>query len=275
MEKINVLCPAKINLFLNIIGKNDDMHDMHMINQTVDLYDTLEISVNGTIFDHFECNNSQIDTNDNSVLKALKIMRYLYDIRLGFDIKLTKRIPLESGLGGESTDAAGLILGINDLFKLNLDMETLIKIGLMIGADVPFCLVGGTALVSEIGNVVKPIPRLIDNYVIIKPDFGLKTKDMFQKFDQSFPIYKVFDELCIGWNDFEIVAPLEIQTYKERLINNGAFTANMSGSGSAVVGYFHDTKSQLRTYRLLRRFFEIYPVMACDGIEILNKKSLC
>ena len=166
-----MLCPAKINLFLNIIGKNDGMHDMHMINQTVDLYDTLEISVNGTLFDHFECNNSQIDTNDNSVLKALKIMRYLYDIRFGFDIKLTKRIPLESGLGGESTDAAGLILGINDLFKLNLDMETLIKIGLMIGADVPFCLVGGTALVSEIGNVIKPIQRLIDNYVIIKPDF--------------------------------------------------------------------------------------------------------
>ena len=270
-----MLCPAKINLFLNIIGKNDGMHDMHMINQTVDLYDTLEISVNGTLFDHFECNNSKINTEDNSVLKALKIMRYLYDIRFGFDIKLTKRIPLESGLGGESTDAAGLILGINDLFKLNLDMETLIKIGLMIGADVPFCLVGGTALVSEIGNVIKPIQRLIDNYVIIKPDFGLKTKDMFQKFDQSFPVYKVLDELCIGWNDFEIVAPLEIQTYKERLINNGAFTANMSGSGSAVIGYFHDTKSQLRTYKLLRKFFEIYPVMACDGVEILNKKSLC
>ena len=69
-----MLCPAKINLFLNIIGKSDGMHDMHMINQTVDLYDTLEISANGTIFDHFECNNSKIDTNDNSVLKALKII---------------------------------------------------------------------------------------------------------------------------------------------------------------------------------------------------------
>ena len=124
------------------------------------------------------------------------------------------------------------------------------------------------------GTVVATVITLRDND-IIKPDFGLKTKDMFQKFDQSFPVYKVLDELCIGWNDFEIVAPLEIQTYKERLINNGAFTANMSGSGSAVIGYFHDTKSQLRTYKLLRKFFEIYPVMACDGVEILNKKSLC
>ena len=178
-----MLCPAKINLFLNIIGKSDGMHDMHMINQTVDLYDTLEISANGTIFDHFECNNSKIDTNDNSVLKALKIMRHLFDIRSGFDIKLTKRIPLESGLGGESTDAAGLILGINALFKLNLDMETLIKIGLMIRKDRNIQNILNSAYLQIVGNAPKAGKQLdLSSFVDVGNDPNLPSfKEQFTK----------------------------------------------------------------------------------------------
>ena len=126
MTDVIVLCPAKINLFLNITGKQDDMHLLKMVNQTVSLYDTLYIKLNGTGRINITCNNKNIPLDENnSCYKAASLMKDTFNIKFGFDIEITKKIPTGAGLGGESTDAAGVVLGISHMFKLNIDSERL------------------------------------------------------------------------------------------------------------------------------------------------------
>ena len=278
MYEVIVLCPAKINLFLNIIGQSMNMHLMKMVNQTVDLYDYLTIKPNGTGDIKITCNNPNVPTGrKNSCYKAAAMMKDLYDIHFGFNIDITKNIPLEAGLGGESADAAGVIMGIKEMFGLEISNNELSSIGFRIGADVPFCLIGGTCFVQGFGEYITRVNMDKFKYLIVKPDFSIGTQEAFKTFDKTCIKYVEFEGFIIGQNDFEIIAPKEIQMIKSYLADYGAMFTNMSGSGSAVIGAFNNKAKRLRALKDLKYYFENYQgylAEPCDGVEVLQKKKL-
>ena len=275
INEIIVMCPAKINLFLNIVGVKDDKHLLKMINQSVDLYDFLTIKLNETGEINITSNNKYIPTDyNNTVFKAAYIMKQLYDIHFGFDINITKNIPTGAGLGGESTDAAGTILGIKELLDIYINDSSLISIGAAVGSNVPFCLVGGTCLVDGTGEIIRKIVMKQKQFLIIKPNFSTNTAEMFEAFDKYCGNYSDFDGYIIGQNDFEIIAPPEIQDIKNYLASFGAYYTNMTGSGSSVIGTFNNKKYLLSAYKNLKKYFQNYTayiVKPCDGVEVLKK----
>ncbi len=280
MGEAIVMCPAKVNLFLNIAGKENDMHLLKMFNQSVDLYDYINIKLNDTGAITFSCDNADIPTDDtNSCIIAASLMQAYYNLDCGFDIKLTKNIPMQSGLGGESTDAAGIILGIKDLCNLDIPLKDLMSIGFQVGADVPFCLNGGACLVNSKGEHVTKV-KINANYhfIIIQPNFGIDTPYAFYCYDKTCAEYTKFDEYTFGYNDMEIIAPKCIREIKKFMYGtDGCWFANMSGTGSAVVGAYTNKKKRLAALREVRKYFVDYKAFAvepCKGIEVLNKTRL-
>ncbi len=270
MNKITVKCPAKINLFLNIVGTKDNMHLLNMINNTVDLYDVLEVEMLednlGNI--KLECDNPVIPIDEkNSVYKSLKLMMDEFSINNSFNVFIKKRIPLEAGMGGESTDAAGVMVAVNKLCNLNLSIDDLCKLGIRIGSDVPYCIYGGAACVKSLGDVISRTSIAYKYYVVIKPDFSMNTKEAFKKYDEAVSEYRVLKEK-IGHNDFEIIIP-EIVSIKNDLMIEGAVCSNMTGSGTAVVGCFDNRETQESAYSKLSSKYKVYKVCSCNGIEII------
>ena len=278
MDEVYVMCPAKINLFLNIVGKADDMHLLKMVNQTVNLYDYLTIRPNETGALTFQCTNQDIPYDDtNSCLNAATMMLAYYNIDCGLDIILTKNIPIGAGLGGESTDAAGVILGIKELFNLEIDRKALISLGKQIGADVPFCLLGGSCLVKGIGDHLTKVRMNNYHYLIIHPNFGISTAQAFYAFDKSCAEYRELDGFVLGHNDFEIIAPDQIQDIKDYFADTGAFFTNMTGSGSSVIGAYTNAKKRLAALRGLKKVFQDYQgfsVEPCSGVDVIKKSRL-
>lgn len=149
---------AKINIALDIVGKREDgYHILKMIMQTIDLYDIIEIEKTKSEI-RLNCNKHYVPTDErNLAYKAAKIFKETYSISQGVDIKLTKNIPVSAGLAGGSTDAAGVLKLMNKMFNVNASDEELKSIGLKLGADVPYCIKGGTALCEGIGEKNYPI----------------------------------------------------------------------------------------------------------------------
>ena len=266
MKRITIFCPAKINLFLNIIGKQGNMHLLKMLNQTVSLFDVISLEINNSSDINITCSDKNIPTDiKNSVFKAVLLMKKKYNINYGFNIFIEKNIPIGAGLGGESTDAAGIILGINKICKLNLTKKELISIGQDVGSDVPFCIMGGTKIVQSLGEKITNYKTEYNYFLIIKPKFNTSTKDMFIKYDGKNDSYKEYD-ITIGHNDFESI--ISVNNIKNDLLKNGAVISNMTGSGSAVIGIFKDFNSQKMAYNILKEKYEIYLVSSCSGIII-------
>ena len=278
MDEVIVLCPAKINLFLNIVGKVYDMHLLKMLNQSVNLYDYLIIKPNPMGYINITCKNMDLPVDENnSCLKAVMAMKGIVGIDAGFDIELTKNIPIGAGLGGESTDAAGVILGIKELFGINLTNEELISIGSQIGADVPFCLTGGTALVEGFGEKITKAQTYDFKYLIIKPNFEISTRDAFYRYDLTCTEYKEFNGIVYGLNDFEIVSPEIIQFMRHQMVYNGAHFSNMTGTGSSVIGAFPNKTARLKGLRAMKKICtgcQIFSVDSCQGVEVLKKSRL-
>ena len=281
MNEVIVSRPAKINLFLNITGKQNNMHLLNMINQSVDLYDYLSIKPNGTGEINIQCQNQDLPLDEtNSCFKAALFMKVYFNIKFGFDIKIVKSIPQKSGLGEESTDAAGVMLGIKEMLGLKISENDLISIGMQIGADVPFCLIGGICLVKGFGEQLTRIT--INNshyYLIVCPSFGIDTAKAFSYYDKTCSKYKEFDGFLFGYNDLEIVAPLAIQKIREVLCQSGALCANMSGSGSSVVGTYTTLQKQTNALKSLKNFFlnydcTKYAVKPCEGVKVIKKSRL-
>lgn len=269
MNKLVVKCPAKINLFLNIVGKQNNMHLLNMLNNTVDLYDYLDIEIinNDQRKITLTCDNLNIPVDSkNSVYKALDLMMKKYNINASFKVNMYKNIPLEAGLGGESTDAAGLIYGINKLCNLQLSLEEMQEIGALIGADVPYCLHGGPCIVNGIGEKIIKTKLDLEYFVIIKPDFSMNTKDAFKKYDELVKKYEIFDEIIIGHNDFEKVIP-DIQLIKDEFFKYNPYSVNMTGSGTAVVASFLDYENYINCYKNCKKKYQTWKVRACNGIE--------
>lgn len=253
---------AKINLALDVVGLRDDgYHETDMIMQEIDLCDKVEIELNdsGKIF--LECDRKDLgDAKNNIAYKAARLFLDNFAPKKGCNIKLFKKIPVCAGLGGGSADAAAVLNGLNELCLFPATSSELAKLGLKLGADVPFCVVGGTARARGIGEVLTPVCAKTEKWlVLIKPNINISTKEAYHKIDTTdYPhlnIQKAVDALEAGnmnefyalcANSFEYVTGSEhpeIGEIKQYLKNAGAEFAMMSGSGPTVFGIFGSESS--------------------------------
>ena len=246
---------AKINWALNITGRRDDgYHLLDMLMQTIDLRDTLEIEAADALSLTVD---GEPAGEENLVLRAARALNGRAGTRRGARMALTKRIPARAGLGGGSADCAAALRALNALWGLDLGEETLLEIGLSLGADVPFCLTGGLAVVRGIGERVDRVPDgPCIPLVLAVPGGGLSTGAVFSLWDRGgFPAVELdtraladavvrrdlpaVDRLCANALTAPAVSLLpEVEKALRRMRDLGAAAAFMTGSGSAVVGAF-------------------------------------
>lgn len=250
---------GKINLFLNIEGKlQNGYHLIKTIMQSIDLHDELfieEIPGNNVVI---VCNDKSIPTdNRNTCYKAATIIKEKYNISTGVSININKTIPAGAGLAGGSGNSAAVIMGLNELWSLNMTSEEMQKIGLLIGADVPFCIMGGTYLAEGIGEKLTHLENFIwDNILIVKPDFSMSTAFVYNslspdkynlysnnKISRFIEHHNFLDTANSIVNTLERVVEEifpEIDDIKKIMNKNNALSSMMTGSGSAIFGLFPD-----------------------------------
>ena len=269
---------AKINLSLDVVGKRSDgYHLLEMIMQTIDLYD--EITVEKIEKDiKIRCNKSYVPTDErNLAYKAAKMFLEKYKIKSGVEIFIKKNIPVSAGLAGGSTDAAGVLKLMNRLFEINASDEELMEMGLPLGADVPYCIKGGTCLCEGVGEVITELPRFKDKIVVlVKPPFGVSTKGVYQEFNiERSKIHPDTNKLinAIKSNDLKYVSKnmknlLENVTLKkhkvlisikEEMRYYGAIGTMMSGSGPTIFALFDDMQKAQKTFEKMKeKYKDVY-----------------
>ena len=232
--------PAKINLFLKIVGKRQNgFHELQSVFQLIDLYDEIFIKVREDGQINFINESKKISKNDDLGLKAAKLI--LHGKQSGVDIYLKKNIPIGAGLGGGSSDAATILLGINNLCDLKLSKKELMDIGLKLGADVPFFVFGENAWVEGVGESVRKIIIPKSTYYICYPNFPISTESVFKSFKLTkdpitMKITSYFSDKLEGLNnDLEQTITEKYVKMKELLdwMNNFG-CAKISGTGSSV-----------------------------------------
>ena len=263
MKKLELKAYAKINLGLDVLGKREDgYHEVKMIMQTVDLYDVLMMEVIEEDNIELETNIDSLETDEgNLVYKAIKLMKKEYNVQKGVRAKLKKNIPIAAGMAGGSTDCAAAIKGMNQLFELNLPESKLRELGKRLGADVPYCIMGGTVLAEGIGEILTPLNRIKGDYVVIaKPDIAVSTKYVYDNLNLNEGAYHPnIDYMldCIEndnkrdlfFNMGNILESVTVNKYgvineiKESLIQAGAINSLMSGSGPTVFAMFNDIQT--------------------------------
>ena len=273
MESIRLKARAKINLGLDVIGRRENgYHDVRMVMQTVGLYDRIIMTKIPEEDIRIKTNIGFLPVNENNlVYKAIMLMKNKYKLDGGIEVDLNKFIPVAAGMAGGSSDAASALFGMNRLYDLNIPMKELMNIGVEIGADVPYCLMRGTALAEEIGE---KLTRLSDmpfcHILIAKPPVNVSTKLVYEKLDstqvKSHPDIDGIIE-AIKLKDVALVAsrmgnvlesvtvPLYpvIDSIKSDMIEHGAINAMMSGSGPTVFGIFPDEQSMIACQQFLRQ----------------------
>lgn len=261
-----VLAPAKINLGLNVLDKRDDgYHNIESVMHQINLCDRLWMEPHEELV--VITNHSQLNgENNNLAVEAAKMILKETGLKKGVKMVLEKLIPLGAGLAGGSSDAAAVIKGMNSIFSLGLSLEEMVDLGIKLGSDVPFCLVGGTALVRGRGELVYPIKTEIGfDLVLVNPGFEVSTKLVYQELDrieiQKRPdIQRLVWGLEHGERDCIFASMgnvMEEVTYrwhpklweiKKRLAEEGAEKVMMSGSGPTVFGVFPDAEKAEKAY---------------------------
>ncbi len=281
MDKITMKAYAKVNLALDVLRKRQDgYHDMKMVNCSIDLADVLEFSIGDSgIFLSSDSLDIPLDAQ-NLVVKAAQKFISHYGVNKGLTIHLKKVVPHGAGLAGGSSDAATTLLALNQLFKVGATRAELASIGVTIGADIPYCLYGGTALVEGIGEKISPLEGLgCRQMILIKPDLSINTGWAFKQLDlgktndrpdiagliKSIEKGQI-DFSCMG-NVFEkplFKAYPQLQKIKEDLLDQGAQAAVMTGSGSTLVGYFADSLGAAEAYARLKGGYQnLYQTKNC------------
>lgn len=255
-KKLSLEAPAKINLLLDIICRlPNGYHSLFMVMQTVDLCDTVEVTLRDDGKINLTCSEPALPTDSKNIAyRAAEKFFEATGINCGADISLTKRIPFEAGLAGGSTDAAAVLKALNKLCGTKLTVQQLCEIGVKLGADVPFCIRGGTMLAQDIGQVLSDLPKLKDCFIVlVKPDAGVSTKEAYEAFDSCQNIRHPdcssmlhaaansdFDGITsnVG-NVFEqfIEVPQRAEI-KAIMRKHGSIACCMSGSGPTVFGIF-------------------------------------
>lgn len=272
---------AKINIALDAVGKREDgYHLLRMIMQTVDLYDEIEVRKNQNSNIQITCNKAYLPNDDrNLAYKAAKLFKDEFNIADGVSIHINKNIPVSAGMAGGSTDAAAVLSLMNKVFDLNVDIDELKRIGLKIGADVPYCIEGGTALCEGIGEIITPLKKFENKIlVVVKPNFGVSTKDVYKSLDLN-KIYKHVNieglissmeeddlhHVCSNMkNVLENVTLRKhriLKDIKESMVSHGAVGSMMSGSGPTVFAFFDDMLIAQKCYEAMKtkyKFNDIY-----------------
>ncbi|WP_394524892.1 4-(cytidine 5'-diphospho)-2-C-methyl-D-erythritol kinase [Lacrimispora sp. JR3] len=265
---------GKINLGLDVLRKREDgYHDVRMIMQTVGLYDKIDIYLKETPGIEIVTNLFYLPVNENNlVYKASRLLMDEFHVTHGIRIHLKKFIPVSAGMAGGSSDAAAVLFGVNKMFQLGLSREDLMERGLKIGADVPYCVMRGTALSEGIGEILTPLPDMPQCKVLIaKPGVSVSTKFVYENLnlnrlkEEDHPdidgIIKAIKDHNIHQisqrmgNVLETVTIPEypvIAQIKEKLKELGAVNAMMSGSGPTVFGIFISPKAAENAYEELR-----------------------
>lgn len=272
---------AKINIALDAIGKREDnYHLLRMIMQTVDLYDVIDIEKSNDSSISISCNKHYVPTDErNLAYKAAVLFKENFNIKDGVKISIKKNIPVAAGMAGGSTNAAAVLVIMNKLFNVNASLEELKELGLKIGADVPYCIEGGTALCEGIGEVITPLKPFENKIlVVLKPNFGVSTKEVYTNLDiNKIRKHVNIEELieAMGNDDLNYVAKnmknvLEnvtlkkhsvLKAIKEDMRRSGALGAMMSGSGPTVFAFFDDMLTAQRAFEFLKgkyKYSDVY-----------------
>ena len=281
MKSLTLKAPAKINLYLDILGRRkDNYHQIESVIQSISLYDTL----------HFEkikreieiiCDHPFISNKENNLIyKAAQLFFNLTNLAPGVKITVQKKIPIGAGLGGGSSDAATTLLGLNLFFKTKIPLFDLMKCSSQIGADVPFCLRKGTALIRGIGNEVYPLPSLEEGWIVlVYPDIHISTAWVYERISRKLTNKNLKTKLNIPdlikrtkskklhamgdllYNKLEEVVIKEfplITTIKEKFRKNGAKNILMSGSGSTLFTLVENAKDANKMADYMRSSGKVY-----------------
>lgn len=282
MKRLTVPAPAKLNLSLDIVGvREDGYHLLRMIMQTVDLYDTLELELANEIT--LTCNLPGLPCDErNLAVKAARAFFERTGLPGGVRMTLDKTIPHGAGMGGGSADAAAVLKGLNELCGAGLSQQELCEIGLRLGADVPFCIVGGTQLAEGVGERLTPLPPLPDCFLLVaKPEQGVSTPEAYRAYDRLTGVLHPDTAELTGLlsrgdlsgfcarmeNVLEPAVSLpEVQQIREEMLASGALGSRMTGSGSAVFGVFSQEGAALACKNNLeKRFSQVYLCHPCKN----------
>ena len=273
MDSIRLKARAKINLGLDVLGKREDgYHEVRMVMQTIGIYDRLILTKIPEEEIRITSNLAFLPVNENNLIyKAIKLLKDEYHFPGGVSVDLNKFIPVAAGMAGGSTDAASTMFGVNRLFGLNLSMGKMMELGVRMGADVPYCVMRGTALAEGIGEKltrITPVPHMW--ILIAKPQINVSTRLVYEQLDmggiQKHPdidgiirAIEAQDVVRIAQsmgNVLEnVTVPLYpvIETIKQDMLSHGAINAMMSGSGPTVFGIFPDEQTTLACQAFLKK----------------------
>ncbi len=273
MDSIRLKARAKINLGLDVLGKREDgYHEVRMVMQTIGIYDRLILTKIPEEEIRITSNLAFLPVNENNLIyKAIKLLKDEYHFPGGVSVDLNKFIPVAAGMAGGSTDAASTMFGVNRLFGLNLSMGKMMELGVRLGADVPYCVMRGTALAEGIGEKltrITPVPHMW--ILIAKPQINVSTRLVYEQLDmggiQKHPdidgiirAIEAQDVVRIAQsmgNVLEnVTVPLYpvIETIKQDMFSHGAINAMMSGSGPTVFGIFPDEQTTLACQAFLKK----------------------
>ena len=271
-RSVTVLAPAKLNLSLDVVGTlPNGYHDLDMVMQTIDLYEKIILKTSRDL--RLSLPGSFVPANDkNTAVKAALAFFDYTGLLAGVDINVYKRVPVRAGMAGGSADAAGVLVGLNELYGAKLSMSELCAIGAGIGADVPFALLGGTCRVRGVGDLMKALPPCPEcRFVVVMPSVGVSTPEAFARYDtMGSPVHPDCEaqEQAIRKNDLAAVCAaagnalehcsgaVETPAICEILRANGAITAQMTGSGAAVFGIFADESQARAAAAVLRKGYK-------------------
>ncbi len=269
---------AKVNLSLDVVGKRKDgYHLLKMIMQNIDLYDVLKIDEVKTGI-HICCNNRYIPCDRrNLVYKAAKLFIDKYNIENGVSINIDKKIPVSAGLAGGSADAAAVLKAMRNIYTPEVSDGQLSELALNIGSDVPYCIIGGTALCEGIGEKVTPLTPFRGHILIlIKPPFGVSTAEVYKSLDISkikrHPDTQILIDavnkselVMLSKNMKNVLENVTLKKYpvlrkiKADLVNLGALGSVMSGSGPSIFAFFDDMVKAQKCYDNMRtRYKEVF-----------------
>lgn len=263
---------AKINLGLDVLGKREDgYHEVRMIMQTIRMYDQLDMRKSVEPGIHLTTNKKYIPVDENNLVwRAAKLMMDTCGIIEGVSIHLHKVIPVAAGMAGGSSDAAATLVGMNRLFHCGLSKEKLMELGVQIGADVPYCVLRGTALAEGIGEKLTVLPPMPDCWILIgKPRISVSTKYVYTTLDlntdtvhpdidgmkkalEDGNLYGITERMGNVLQDVTIPAYPEVERIKEQMKTLGAVNAMMSGSGPTVFGIFDNEEKAQEACQKLR-----------------------
>lgn len=264
---LTVRAPAKINLTLEVLGKRPDgFHDIRSVIQAIDLYDNLGFSLSDKI--EVKSDNPDFDAEKSLAVTAADLLRQVKGYAKGVRIEVEQKIPFASGLGGDSSDAAAVLLGLNQLWPPELEPAILLELSTRLGSDVAFFLHGGTALAEGRGEKIAPLPSLSQSWVVLLvpplPEVVGKTKQLYDRLKPShYSRGEITDVVVVGltkgavspsmfFNTFENVAydffP-KLKVYKEHFLKLGAKNVHLAGSGPTLFSMLEDKASAEELYQ--------------------------